>query len=229
MSRKSSDKYLFTSESVSRGHPDKMADQISDAILDAILAQDSTARVACETLLTTGLVTIAGEITTKPGVLVDYWNVIREMVREIGYTSSDAGFDASTCAVLVALGKQSPDIAMGVNDDPTKGKEIGAGDQGLMFGYACNETPELMPLPIALAHRITNGLTAARQQGQIKWLRPDSKSQVTIEYDGYKPRRVHTVVVSTQHAPDVSHETIRKEIIEKVIKPVLPADMLDDD
>ncbi len=228
MSRKSSDKYLFTSESVSRGHPDKMADQISDAILDAILAQDSTARVACETLLTTGLVTIAGEITTKPGVLVDYWNVIREMVREIGYTSSDAGFDATTCAVLVALGKQSPDIAQGVNEDSDKNKDIGAGDQGLMFGFACDETEELMPMPIALAHRIIHQITETRVDKTLPWLRPDSKSQVTIEYDGYTPKRVHTVVVSTQHAPDVTQETIKKSIIEKVIKPVLPAEMLDD-
>lgn len=229
MSRKSpSDKYLFTSESVSRGHPDKMADQISDAVLDAILEQDPTARVACETLLTTGLVTVAGEITTKPGVFVDYWNLVRETVREIGYTSSDAGFDADTCAVLVALGKQSPDIAQGVDENAESNKDIGAGDQGLMFGFACDETEELMPMPIAMAHRIIHQITELRVDGTLAWLRPDSKSQVTIEYDGYTPKRIQTVVVSTQHAPDVTHETIRKEIIEKVVKPVLPAEMLDD-
>ncbi len=219
-------RYLFTSESVSMGHPDKMADQISDGILDAIFEQDPNARVACETLLTTGLVVLAGEITTK--ATVDYPTVVRQVVREIGYTHSDMGFDATTCGVMVALGKQSPDIAMGVDDDPTKGKDIGAGDQGLMFGYACNQTPELMPLPIALAHRIINRITELRQDGTIKWLRPDSKSQVTIEYEGAKPLRVHTVVVSTQHDPDVTQETIRKTIIDQVIKPVLPPKLVDD-
>ena len=190
---------LFTSESVSMGHPDKMADQISDGILDAILEQDPYARVACESLLTTGLVCLAGEITTK--AMVDYPTIVRQIVREIGYTSSEMGFDATTCAVLVALGKQSPDIAMGVDEDTARGKDIGAGDQGMMFGYACNETPELMPLPIALAHRIINRITELRQDGTIPWLRPDAKSQVTIEYDGQTPVRVNTVVVSTQHAP----------------------------
>ncbi len=220
------DRYLFTSESVSMGHPDKMADQISDGILDAILAQDPKARVACETLLTTGLVCLAGEITTT--ALVDYPSIVRQIVREIGYTSSEMGFDGTTCGVLVALGKQSPDIAMGVDEDAAKGKEIGAGDQGLMFGYASNETPELMPLPIALSHRIINRLTELRQDGTIPWLRPDSKSQVTIEYEGGTPVRVDTVVVSTQHAPDVSHATIRETIIKKVIEPVLPADISHD-
>ena len=208
------------------GHPDKMADQISDSILDAILAQDPKARVACETLLTTGLVCLAGEITTT--ATVDYPEVVRRVVREIGYTSSDMGFDATTCAVIVALGKQSPDIAMGVDADSSTGKEIGAGDQGLMFGFASNETDELMPLPIALSHRIINKITELRQNGTIPWLRPDSKSQVTVEYEGGKPVRINTVVVSTQHAEGISLEEIRKTVIETVIKPVLPPGMLDD-
>jgi S-adenosylmethionine synthetase len=218
------DRYLFTSESVSMGHPDKMADQISDGILDAILAQDPHARVACETLLTTGLVCLAGEITTK--AMVDYPTIVREIVREIGYTSSAMGFDATTCAVLVALGKQSPDIAMGVDEDSAKGKDIGAGDQGMMFGYACNETPELMPLPIALAHRIIHRITEVRQNGTIPWLRPDAKSQVTIEYDGATPVRVDTVVVSTQHDPDVTHSQIVEAIRKEVIDPVLPGELV---
>jgi len=219
-------RYLFTSESVSMGHPDKMADQISDGILDAILAQDPFARVACESLLTTGLVCLAGEVTTT--AMVDYPSVVRQVVREIGYTSSEMGFDATTCAVMVALGKQSPDIAQGVDEDAARGKDIGAGDQGMMFGYACNETPELMPLPIALAHRIINRITELRQDGTIPWLRPDSKSQVTVEYDGATPIRVHTVVVSTQHAPDVSQATIQERIRREVIEPVLPPELVDD-
>ncbi len=219
------DRYLFTSESVSMGHPDKMADQISDGILDAILEQDPTARVACESLLTTGLVCLAGEITTK--ALVDYPAIVRRIVREIGYTSSDMGFDASTCAVMVALGKQSPDIAMGVDEDSSTGKEIGAGDQGMMFGFACNDTPELMPLPIALAHRVINRITDLRKDGSIPWLRPDAKSQVTVEYDGFTPLRIDTVVVSTQHAPNVSHAEIVATIRKEVIDPVLPADLTD--
>ena len=218
-------RYLFTSESVSMGHPDKMADQISDGILDAILVQDPHARVACETLLTTGLVVVAGEVTTR--AMVDYPSVVREVVRDIGYTSSAMGFDAATCAVMVALGKQSPDIAQGVDEDATRNKDIGAGDQGLMFGYATNETPEFMPLPIALAHRIINRITELRQDGTIPWLRPDSKSQVTIVYDGPTPVRVHTVVVSTQHAPEVSHKTICDRVRREVIDPVLPPELTD--
>ncbi len=222
----SHDRHLFTSESVSMGHPDKMADQISDSILDAILAQDPKARVACETLLTTGLVCLAGEITTT--ATVDYPAIVRQVVREIGYTSSEMGFDATTCAVIVALGKQSPDIAMGVDADSSTGKEIGAGDQGLMFGFASNETPELMPLPIALSHRIINRLTELRRDGTIPWLRPDAKSQVTVEYEGGIPVRINTVVVSTQHAPGVSLAEIRETIIKQVIEPVLPPDLADD-
>jgi S-adenosylmethionine synthetase len=218
------DRYLFTSESVSMGHPDKMADQISDGILDAIFAQDPYARVACETLLTTGLVVVAGEITTTASV--DYASVVRRVVEEVGYTSSDMGFDAKTCAVMVALGKQSPDIAQGVNDDAEKGKDIGAGDQGLMFGYAANETPELMPMPIALSHRIINRITELRKNGTIKWLRPDSKSQVTVEYEDGKPVRIDAVVVSTQ-TDETPIEEIRKVIKEQVILPVLPKEMVD--
>jgi S-adenosylmethionine synthetase len=216
-------RYLFTSESVTMGHPDKVADQISYGILDAILAQDPMARVACETMVTTGLALIAGEITTN--ARVDYPQTVRDVIRGIGYTSSDLGIDGSTCAVMVTLDRQSPDIAMGVNEDASRGKEIGAGDQGLMFGYACNETPELMPLPIALAHRIVNRLAELRKAGQIPWLRPDGKSQVTIEYDGFRPVRVHTVVVSTQHDPDVDQPTIQQVVREQVVQPILPKDL----
>jgi S-adenosylmethionine synthetase len=216
-------KYLFTSESVSMGHPDKLADQISDGVLDAYLAQDPRSRVACETMVTTGLAVIAGEITSRG--TIDYQQVVRNVIREVGYTDDEMGIAADTCSVLVAVGKQSGDIAMGVNEDDSKGKDIGAGDQGLMFGYACNETPELMPLPIALSHRILNRLTEARQKGEVDWLRPDSKSQVTIEYEGNRPVRVDTIVVSTQHAPHVSNEQIRDFIVNKIIKPLLPRDL----
>jgi len=216
-------KYLFTSESVSMGHPDKLADQISDGVLDAYLALDPLSRVACETLVTTGLAVVAGEITSKG--TIDYQKVVRDVIRDVGYTDDEMGISADTCSVLVAVGKQSGDIAMGVNEDDSKGKDIGAGDQGLMFGYACNETPELMPLPIALSHRILNRLTEARKKGEVDWLRPDSKSQVTIEYEGNTPKRVDTIVVSTQHAPHVSNEEIRKFVIEKICKPLLPGDL----
>ncbi len=213
-------KYLFTSESVSMGHPDKLADQISDGVLDALLAQDPLSRVACETLVTTGLALIAGEITTKANV--HFAKVVRDVIRDVGYTDDMMGICADTCSVMVALGEQSPDIAQGVNSNEAAGKDIGAGDQGLMFGFACNDTPELMPLPIALSHRITNRLTEARFNKEVNWLRPDSKSQVTIEYDGYKPTRVDTVVVSTQHSPDVDQKTIREFVINKIIKSCLP-------
>ncbi|MGE3243535.1 MAG: methionine adenosyltransferase [Pirellulales bacterium] len=222
-----SGRYLFTSESVSMGHPDKLSDQISDGVLDAMLAQDPLSRVACETLVTTGLCVIAGEVTTK--ATVDLQNVVREVIRDVGYTEADMGISADHCSVLVALHEQSPDIAMGVDDNAAAGKDVGAGDQGLMFGYACNDTPELMPLPIALAHRIINRLTDARRKGEVKWLRPDSKSQVTVEFDGYTPVRIDTVVVSTQHSPDVTNAELKKFIIEKVIQPVLPEELLSDD
>ena len=205
------------------GHPDKLSDQISDGVLDAFLAQDPNSRVACETLVTTGLAVIAGEITSRG--TIDYQQVVRDVIREVGYTDDEMGIAADTCSVLVAVGKQSGDIAMGVNEDTDKGKDIGAGDQGLMFGYACNDTPELMPLPIALSHRILNRLADARLGGDVDWLRPDSKSQVTVEYDGDKPIRIDTIVVSTQHAPHVSNEEIQTYIIDKIIKPELPDDL----
>ena len=220
-------KYLFTSESVSMGHPDKLADQISDGVLDALLAQAPYSRVACETMVTTGIAIVAGEITTK--AYVDMQRVVRDVIRDVGYTDSPMGLSADHCAVLIAIDEQSPDIAMGVNDDASKGKDIGAGDQGLMFGYACNDTPELMPLPIALAHRITNRLTEARQKKEVNWLRPDSKSQVTVAYDGFRPVRIDTVVVSTQHGPEVSHADIKKFVINQVIKPSLPEDLVSGD
>jgi S-adenosylmethionine synthetase len=209
------------------GHPDKLADQISDGVLDSLLAKDPMSRVACETMVTTGLVVIAGEITTK--AYVDMQRVVREVIRGVGYTDSLMGISADHCAVMVAIDEQSPDIAMGVNDNAAAGKDVGAGDQGLMFGYACNDTEELMPLPISLAHRILNRLTKARFDGEVDWLRPDSKSQVTIEFDGATPVRVDTVVVSTQHSPIVKNEEIRRYIIEEIIEPLLPSELVQGD
>ena len=217
-------KRLFTSESVSMGHPDKLADQISDGILDALMAKDPASRVACETLVTTGMAMVAGEITTQ--AVIDYPGVVRDVIQQVGYVDDEWGIAGKTCAVMLALDRQSPDIAMGVNEDQSTGKEIGAGDQGMMFGYAINHTPELMPLPIALAHRILHRLTAVRQEGKAAWLRPDSKSQVTIEFDGDRPVRVDTVVVSTQHSPAVEQKEIREYVIENVVKPVLPPELV---
>ena len=220
---------VFTSESVSEGHPDKLCDAVSDAVLDACLAKDPKSRVACETLAKTGMVVVAGEITTK--AIVNYAEVARQAVCKIGYDHQDSGFNGNICAVLVAIENQSPDIAQGVNAAKAEGKataEQGAGDQGMMFGYACDETAELMPMPIILAHRIMRTLTDLRKAGKMPWVRPDSKSQVSVEYDqDGKPVRVDTVVVSTQHAPHVSNKQIRKEIIEKVIKKAVPARLLD--
>ncbi len=228
-------KNLFTSESVTEGHPDKISDAISDAILDEILKKDPMARVACETVVTTGLVLVVGEITTK--TYIDIPKVVRKTVKEIGYDNAEYGFDGNTCAVLTAIDEQSSDIAMGVDKalEAKQGKmndaEIeatGAGDQGMMFGYACDETPELMPMAIDLAHKLTQKLTEIRKEGQLTYLRPDGKSQVTVEYKDDKPIRVDTVVISTQHSEKVELETIRKDIIEKVIKPIIPSELLDD-
>ncbi len=217
--------FLFTSESVSMGHPDKLADQISDGVLDAMLAQDPQSRVACETMVTTGLAILAGEITSR--AVVDFQEVVRTVIRDTGYTDDQMGICADTCAVLVALGKQSPDIALGVNEGAEK--SIGAGDQGLMFGYACDDTPELMPLPITLAHRLLFRLTEARQRAEVPWLRPDAKSQVTIEFENGRPFRVHTVVISTQHCDSVSQREIREFVIDEVIRPQLPAELVKGD
>jgi S-adenosylmethionine synthetase len=220
-------RHLFTSESVSMGHPDKVADQVSDSILDALLAQDPDSRVACETLVTTGLCLIAGEITTE--ATIDYQDVVREAIRRIGYTDDAYGINGSTCSVLVSIDRQSPDISQGVTAGEGLHEEQGAGDQGLMFGFACDETETLMPAPIHYAHRLVERLADLRQSLQLPWLRPDAKSQVTVEYDDDKLVRVHTVVISTQHDEDVEHATIEREVIEKVIKAVIPAEMLDED
>jgi len=217
-------KYLFTSESVSMGHPDKLADQISDGVLDALFAQDPLSRVACETMVTTGIAIIAGEITTQ--AVIDYAAVARDVIEKVGYVDDEMGICARTCAVMLSLDRQSSDIARGVNADEASGKDIGAGDQGLMFGYAINHTPELMPLPIALAHRILARLTEIRQKGEVKWIRPDSKSQVTVQFEGDRPLRVDTVVVSTQHSPDVAQSEIREFVIENVVKPILPKELV---
>ena len=219
--------YLFTSESVSEGHPDKVADQISDAILDAILEQDKNARVAAETMTATNLVVLAGEITTNADV--DYESISRETLKGIGYDNADAGIDYQTCDVLTKFGHQSPDIAQGVDhamDDP---KNQGAGDQGLMFGYACNDTPELMPLPIWLAHRLVERQALLRKDGRLSWLRPDAKSQVTLEYEDNKPKRIDTIVLSTQHHPDIDLKTLREAVIEEIIQPILPKNLIQGD
>ena len=223
-----SGKYLFTSESVSMGLPDKLADQISDGVLDALFEQDPYSRVACETMVTTGMAIIAGEITTQ--AQIDYPDVVRNVIRDVGYTDDEMGICADTCAVLTSIDRQSPDIAQGVDENSVSGKEIGAGDQGLMFGFACRDTEEeLMPLPIALSHRILDRLNDARFGNEVSWLRPDSKSQVTVEYDGLKPVRIDTVVVSTQHSPDVSNEDIQNFVVNQIINPLLPAELVQGD
>lgn len=228
-------RHLFTSESVTEGHPDKLCDQVSDAILDALLEKDPESRVACETTTTTGLILVVGEITTN--AYVDIPKIVRDTVREIGYTSGNMGFDADNCAVLTAIDEQSNDIAMGV-DEGLESKEgesvedelekVGAGDQGIMFGFACNETPELMPLPISLAHKLSRKLTDVRKSGELSYLRPDGKTQVTVEYEDDKPVRVHTVLISAQHSEDVTLVQIKKDLIERVIKTTIPSDLLDE-
>jgi S-adenosylmethionine synthetase len=217
--------YLFTSESVSEGHPDKVADQISDAVLDSILEQDTAARVACETMVTTGMAIIAGEITTS--AWVDMPSIVRETIEGIGYNSSDMGFDFQSCAVLTSIDKQSPDIAVGVNEGSGVDLDQGAGDQGLMFGYACTETKVLMPMPITYAHRLMKRQAEIRKAGRLPWLRPDAKSQVTVEYIDKKPKRVEAIVISTQHSPDVDYEDLKEGVMEEIIKPIIPGDMVD--
>jgi len=219
------DKYLFTSESVTMGHPDKVADRISDAILDAMLAQDPKSRVACETLVKSDMVVVAGEITTN--AQVDIPTIVRETIKDIGYDDPELGFHYENCAVMVTIAKQSPDISQGVTEGAGRHKEQGAGDQGMMFGYACKETPVLMPMPIQLAHALTTRLEKMRQSKKLPWLRPDGKSQVTIEYENSKPKRVHAVVISTHHSPAVSDRELKKQIVEKVILPVLPKRLVD--
>ncbi|MFC1866671.1 methionine adenosyltransferase [Thermodesulfobacteriota bacterium] len=219
------DNFLFTSESVTEGHPDKVADQISDHILDEMLEQDNKSRVACETLVTTGMAVIAGEITTS--AYVDMPRVVRDTIKDIGYSNSSMGFDWETCAVISTIDKQSPDIAMGVDEGDGLFKEQGAGDQGLMFGYACKDTPTFMPMPIFLAHGLTQRLSHVRKSGKLPWLRPDGKSQVTVQYIDGKPNKAHTVVIAAQHNPEVDYDTLREAVIEEVIKKVIPEDMLD--
>ena len=221
-----SSEFIFTSESVSEGHPDKVADQISDSVLDAILAEDPTARVACETLVSTGLVVISGEITTQAHI--NYREITQETIRRIGYTDSDIGFDYKSCAILSAINRQSPDIAQGVNEGQGLDLDQGAGDQGLMFGYACNETTALMPLPIYYAHRLMQRQAEVRKDGRLPWLRPDAKSQLSVHYVNGKPVSIDTVVVSTQHGPDISHAQLSEAVIEEIIRPVLPKELLTD-
>ena len=221
------EQYLFTSESVTEGHPDKVADAISDSVLDAIMAQDTKCRVACETLVTTGLAFISGEITTE--CYVDMPQIVRDTIRDIGYCSSQMGFDCQTCSVITSIDRQSPDISQGVSEGEGLYKEQGAGDQGLMFGYATDETEELMPMPITYAHKLCQRLTTVRKNGALDFLRPDGKSQVTVQYENGSPKRVDTVVVSAQHKPDVTYENLREAIIEEVIKKVIPQDMIDGD
>ena len=216
--------YLFTSESVSEGHPDKVADQVSDSVIDAIFEQDTAARVACETMVNTGMVILSGEITTS--AVIDYPTIAREAIREIGYTSSDMGFDFETCAVIVSMDKQSVDIAQGVNEGEGLDLNQGAGDQGLMFGFACDETDVLMPFPIRYSHKLVKQQADVRKSGKLNWLRPDAKSQVTVVYEDHKPVAIDTVVLSTQHDPDVDHQELTEAVIEEIIKPVLPAELI---